>query len=90
MEDCIEALRWFVNNDNTYDIASNYYWIKGLENARELLAKYDKVPYKPLDWMVFDALAALKISKPDASLKDLEDILYSLSDYDIEELAKSL
>jgi hypothetical protein len=35
----LEALRWYVENDDTNEHADNEFWLKGRDNARAALAK---------------------------------------------------
>ena len=46
----IDCLEWFVDQDDTWDIASNGPWVVGLEKARKAIADANRQEYEPLDW----------------------------------------
>lgn len=46
----LEILEWFIQEDDTWDIPDNGYWIGKLEEARELVAVTKGDDYEPLEW----------------------------------------
>ena len=49
-KELIENLEFFIENDDTWDIESNGFWINGLERAKKAVAKAKGLPYVAGDW----------------------------------------